>query len=155
MQLLMQCASCAAEASMFLACCQCILIGTVTHWQWPDLTSLRCSACCMHRCPTLANSALVASLDEAGTVQLQQATELAQLYSLNKCTPDIWQALISSVEAEGSLAGMLRKLTVPLMHNGYELAKCKDACDWQYQHMSAADADAHLSSCVRAFMPAT
>uniref|UniRef100_A0A383VY74 Uncharacterized protein n=1 Tax=Tetradesmus obliquus TaxID=3088 RepID=A0A383VY74_TETOB len=95
-------------------------------------------------CPTLANSALVASLDEAGTAQLQQATELAQLYSLNKCTPDIWQALISSVEAEGSLAGMLRKLTVPLMHNGYELAKCKATCDWQYQHMSAAEADAHL-----------
>jgi hypothetical protein len=87
---------------------------------------------------------LVASLDEAGTAQLQQTTELAQLYSLNKCTPDVWQTIINSVEAEGSLAGMLQKLTVPLCASGFELAKCKSACDWQYQHMSAAEADAHL-----------
>jgi hypothetical protein len=97
-----------------------------------------------NRCPSKANNSVVASLDEAGTAQLQQATELAQLYSLNKCTPDIWQTIINCVEAEGSLSGMLRKLTVPLMHSGYQLAKCKAACDWQYQHMSAAEADDHL-----------
>ncbi|WIA15567.1 hypothetical protein OEZ85_002195 [Tetradesmus obliquus] len=34
-------------------------------------------------CPTLANSGVVAGLDEAGRAQLQQATELAQLYGLN------------------------------------------------------------------------
>lgn len=83
-------------------------------------------------------------MDEAGRAQLQQATELAQLYGLNKCTPDLWQSIIDCVEAEGSLSGMLRKLTVPLMHSGYQLASCRDACDWQYQHMSAAEADAHL-----------
>jgi hypothetical protein len=71
-----------------------------------------------NRCPSKANNSVVASLDEAGTAQLQQATELAQLYSLNKCTPDIWQTIINCVEAEGSLSGMLRKLTVPLMHSG-------------------------------------
>jgi hypothetical protein len=83
-------------------------------------------------------------LDEAGKAQLQQATELAQLYSLNKCTPDLWQAIIDCVEAESSFSGMLRKLTVPLMHNGYALAKCRAACDWQFQHMSPAEADARL-----------
>jgi hypothetical protein len=87
---------------------------------------------------------VVAGLDAAGKAQLQQATELAQLYSLNKCTPDIWQAIISCLEAEGSFAGMLQKMTVPLMHNGYQLAACRYVCDWQYQHMLAAEADAHM-----------
>jgi hypothetical protein len=85
---------------------------------------------------------VVAGLDEAGKAELQQTTELAQLYSLNKCTPDVWQTIINRVEAEG-LGGMLQ-LTVPLMHNRYELAKCRAACDWQYQHMGPAEADAHL-----------
>lgn len=70
---------------------------------------------------------------------MQQATELAQLYTLNMCTPDILQTIINRVEAEGSFSGMLRLLTARLMHSGYVIPNCKAACDW-HQHMSAAEA---------------
>jgi hypothetical protein len=86
---------------------------------------------------------VVAILDEAGKAQLQQTTELAQLYGLNKCTPDVWQTTVNCVEAEG-LSGMLWRLAAPLQHTCNEIAKCKAPCDWQYQHMSPAKAGAHL-----------
>jgi hypothetical protein len=109
------------------------------------------------RCPSLANSGVVERLGEADVAQLQQATQLAQLYILNKCTPNIWQAIISQVEAEGSLSGMLRKLTAPLMHNGYKLAKCRAACDWQVEaHVSSTGRLVRAcSSCRTAYTPAT
>jgi len=40
---------------------------------------------------------------------------------------------------------MLQQLTMPLMHHGYRLPQVARAGpDWQYQHMSAAEANDHL-----------
>ena len=89
----------------------------------PCLHLLRVLLSC--RSPAKANNTIIDGLGEADAASFKKAVQLCQLYSLNKTTPDIWQFIIGTVQAEGSFSGMLRKLTVPLMHNGYRLPKAR------------------------------
>ena len=69
---------------------------------------------------TLANQeALKVPFSQQQQAQLDSAARLGKLFLVNKCTPSIWEHLISLVESEGSLAGMLEATTVPLCHSGY------------------------------------
>eukprot|EP00775_Hariotina_reticulata_P007927 gene7927-8123_t len=95
--------------------------------------------------PDLANKAVLDSLDQIGAASLRKALELARLHTLNKATPEIWQFIIDTVQAQGSFKGMLQQLTVPLMLNGYKLPQVTRAGpDCQYQHMSAPEANDHF-----------
>ena len=67
---------------------------------------------------------------------IQQAAELAAAYALNPATAQIWQHLIAIVKDTGSLAGMLRSTTVPLVHSGYQLPAFGDGVDLQWLGLS-------------------
>ena len=83
--------------------------------------------CCCCRCPSKANADVIANLGAEGSIQ--QAAELAAAYALNPATAQIWQHLIAKVKDTGSLGGMLRATTVPLVHSGYQLAAFGDGVD--------------------------
>ena len=51
---------------------------------------------------------------------------------LNPSTAQIWQHLINKVRDTGSLAGMLRAFTVPLVHLGYQLPPFQKGVDLEW-----------------------
>ena len=76
---------------------------------------------------------------------IQQAAKLAAAYALiNPATAQIWQHLIAIVKNTGSLAGMLRSTTVPLVHSGYELPAFGDGVDLQWLGLSKEAANTLL-----------
>jgi hypothetical protein len=62
--------------------------------------------------------------------------QLAAVYQYTKCTPDVWQHLVDTVQQQGSLAGMLQLKAGPLVHSGYRLAVPADGCDLQHIGLS-------------------
>jgi hypothetical protein len=88
--------------------------------------------------PTKVNAAVVENLTPQQSAQLQAAKQLSAVYKLNKCTPDIYQFLLKLVEQHGSLAGMLRTVSVPLSHVGYQLPAPGEGIDLQYMQLTAS-----------------
>jgi hypothetical protein len=64
-------------------------------------------------------------------------SDLATAYLLNPSTAQIWQHLINKVRDTGSLAGMLRAFTVPLVHLGYQLAPFQKGVDLEWLGLTA------------------
>jgi len=85
-------------------------------------------------CPSKANTDVMSHL--GANASIQQAAELAAAYALNPATAQIWQHLIAMVKDTGSLAGMLRSTTVPLVHSGYQLPAFGDGVDLQWLGLS-------------------
>jgi hypothetical protein len=71
---------------------------------------------------------------------LKAATQRSLTYRLNKTTPDIYNDLISTVQQQGSLAGMLQAVGVPLCHSGYSLSAPAEGMELQYMQLTAARA---------------
>jgi hypothetical protein len=97
---------------------------------------------CACRLPTKVNQALVSSLAPSSSkaAALKAAQKLAAVYQYNKCTPDVWQHLVDTVQQQGSLAGMLRLKTGLLVHSGYRLAAPADGCDLEHIGLTSATA---------------
>jgi hypothetical protein len=75
--------------------------------------------------------------------QLAKAEELATVFAINPCTPDIYTVLVQKVATDG-LYEMLRAFTVPPNHNGYELGPFQAGADLAKLNMSPADAESFL-----------
>jgi hypothetical protein len=71
---------------------------------------------------------------------LKAATQRSVTYRLNKTTPDVYNHLISTGQQQGSLAGMLQAVGVPLCHLGYSLSAPAEGMDLQYMQLTAARA---------------
>jgi hypothetical protein len=82
---------------------------------------------CACRLPTKVNQALISSLAPSSSkaASLKAVQKLAAVYQYNKCTPDVWQHLVDSVQQQGSLAGMLQLKAGPRMHGG---VRCRASC---------------------------
>jgi hypothetical protein len=94
-----------------------------------------------HRDPTLANQEALKGLSQQQQALLDKAVRLGKLYLVNRCTPSIWEHLISLVESEGSLAGMLEATTTPLCHRGYSVpALIRSGCDNEFLNSTTAGA---------------
>lgn len=89
-------------------------------------------------CPL--NKALVNGLPATKQATLKTTQKLAAHYRYNKSMPDVWQQLISSVQQEGSLAGMLRLKAGPPLRTGYKLTAPAEGCDLQHAALSSATA---------------
>jgi hypothetical protein len=93
-----------------------------------------------HRNPTKVNAAVIEKLSAEQAAALKAATQRSITYRLNKTTPDIYNHLISTVQQQGSLAGMLQAVGVPLCHLGYSLSAPAEGMDLQYMQLTAARA---------------
>jgi hypothetical protein len=91
-----------------------------------------------HRNPTKVNAAVVEQLSAEQSAALKAATQRSDTYRLNKTTPDIYNHLISTVQQQGSLAGMLQAVGVPLCHLGYSLSAPAEGMDLQFMRLTAA-----------------
>jgi hypothetical protein len=85
-----------------------------------------------HRNPTKVNAAVIEKLSAEQSASLKAATQRSVTYRLNKNTPDIYNHLISRVQQQGSLGGMLQTVGVPLCHLGYSLSAPAEGMDLQY-----------------------
>ena len=113
------------------ACCRVRLL--LTHWLFAAAL----------RCCTKANTDAFGSL-QGQAAAIQQASDLATAYLLNPSTAQIWQHLINKVHETGSLAGMLRAFTVPLVHLGYQLPPFQKGVDLEWLGLTPETAQALL-----------
>lgn len=74
---------------------------------------------------------------------MQQAETLADVFKFNACTPDIHNHLVARVQAVG-LFGVLREVTVPLVHCGISLHLFQAGPDLEKLHMSPQDAESYM-----------
>jgi hypothetical protein len=93
-----------------------------------------------HRNPTKVNAAVIEKLSAEQSASLKAATQCSVTYRLNKTTPDIYNHLISRVQQQGSLGGLLQAVGVPLCHLGYSLSAPAEGMDLQYMQLTAARA---------------
>jgi hypothetical protein len=93
-----------------------------------------------YRNPTKVNATVIEKLSAEQSASLKAATQRTVTYRLNKTTPDIYNHLISTVQQQGSLAGMLQVVGVPLCHLGYGLSAPAEGMDLQYMQLTAARA---------------
>jgi hypothetical protein len=90
------------------------------------------------RNPTKVNAAVIEKLSVEQSAALKAATQRSVTYRLNKTTPGIYNHLISTVQQQGRLAGMLQAVGVPLCHLGYSLSAPAEGMDLQYMQLTAA-----------------